>query len=166
MENAPATERLEAFRNVMGARRLPVPPEYLAYGDHEWTEASAQQAVAELMRVAAPPTAIIAAGDTLALGALRQLRADQYEVGTEIALVSFDDPVSSDLLDPPMTALRRHDRELGEISARTLLNALEVRKSGLAPRTEHPTETRVPLDLIVRRSCGCAPEALGSEPPP
>ncbi|MFJ6894455.1 LacI family DNA-binding transcriptional regulator [Streptomyces hokutonensis] len=166
MENAPATERLEAFRNVMGARRLPVPPEYLAYGDHEWTEASAQQAVAELMRVAEPPTAVIAAGDTLALGALRQLRADQYKVGTDIALVSFDDPVSSDLLDPPMTALRRHDRELGEISARMLLDALEGRKSGVAPKTEHPTETRVPLDLIVRRSCGCAPETPESEPPP
>ncbi|MEU1520312.1 LacI family DNA-binding transcriptional regulator [Streptomyces sp. NPDC005811] len=166
LENAPATERLEAFRNVMGRLRLPVPPEYLAYGDYEWTEASAQRAVAELMRVEEPPTAIVAAGDTLALGALRQLRADQHEVGEEIALVSFDDPVSSDLLDPPMTALGRHDRELGEVGARMLLDALDAGKSGVAPKTAPRTETRVPLDLIVRRSCGCAPEALEAEQPP
>lgn len=166
LENAPATERLEAFRNVMGRLRLPVPPEYLAYGDYEWTEASAQRAVAELMRLDEPPTAIVAAGDTLALGALRQLRAGRHRVGTEIALVSFDDPVSSDLLDPPMTALGRHDRELGEIGARMLLDALAAGKPGAAPRTESPTETRVPLDLIVRRSCGCAPEPPESEQSP
>ncbi|WP_329316381.1 LacI family DNA-binding transcriptional regulator [Streptomyces sp. NBC_01262] len=165
MENAPATERLEAFRNVMGRLRLPVPPEYLAYGDYEWTEASAQRAVAELMRLDQPPTAIVAAGDTLALGALRQLRAARHKVGTEIALVSFDDPVSSDLLDPPMTALGRHDRELGEIGARMLLDAIDAGKSGTAPKTG-TTEIRVPLDLIVRRSCGCAPEPPESEPSP
>jgi DNA-binding LacI/PurR family transcriptional regulator len=166
LENAPATERLEAFRNAMGRLRLPVPPEYLAYGDYEWTEASGQRAVAGLMRLDEPPTAIVAAGDTLALGALRQLRAGRHAVGTEIALVSFDDPVSSDLLDPPMTALGRHDRELGEIGARMLLDALGTGKSGAAPKTDPFTEVRVPLDLIVRRSCGCAPDPLESEHSP
>lgn len=163
LEHAPATERLEAFRTTMGTLRLPVPPEYLAFGDYEWTERSAQRAVSDLMRLDEPPTAIVAAGDTLALGALRELRSSRYRVGTDIALVSFDDPVSSDLLDPPMTALARHDRELGEISARMLLEALGSgrRQTDSSQRKQEPgrpTEVRVPLDLIIRRSCGCANE--------
>ena len=157
LEHAPATERLDAFRTAMGILRLPVPPEYLAFADYGWTEASAGRAVAELLRVDDPPTAIVAAGDTLALGALRQLRAERRRVGTDIALVSFDDPVSSDLLDPPMTALARHDRELGQIGAQLLLDALNAGKSpdgeALAPGAG---KVRVPPDLITRRSCGCA----------
>ena len=107
-----------------------------------------------------PPTAIVAAGDTLALGALRQLRRAQLQVGTDIALVSFDDPVSGDLLEPPMTALVRHDRELGEISARMLLDELDAAREGpgaagsqrdrtapgrgqASPRVDHPPQLRL-----------------------
>jgi len=157
LEHAPATERLDAFRNAMGTLRLPVPPEYLAFGDYEWTEASGQEAVAGLMQLAEPPTAIVAASDTLALGALRQLRSGHHRVGADVALVSFDDPVSSDLLDPPMTALARHDRELGEVAARMLLGALKPGKAP-EPATNQATEIRLPLELIVRRSCGCDAE--------
>ena len=157
----PATERLEGFRTAMGTLRLPVPPEYLAFGDYEWTESSAEEAVGALMALDEPPTAIVAAGDTLALGALRQLRRAQLQVGTDIALVSFDDPVSGDLLEPPMTALVRHDRELGEISARLLLDELDAARegSGLAGSQRdrpRPAEVRLPPELIIRRSCGCA----------
>lgn len=163
LEHAPATERLEAFRQAMGTLRLPVPPEYLAFGDYEWTEASAQQAVAGLMQLAEPPTAIVAASDTLALGALRELRSGHHRVGTDVAVVSFDDPVSSDLLDPPMTALARHDRELGEVAARMLLAALKPGKASADaaqpdPATNQATEIRLPLELIIRRSCGCDAE--------
>ena len=161
IEHGPGTERLEGFRNAMGTLRLPVPPEYLAFGDYEWTESSAEQAVSELMALDEPPTAIVAAGDTLALGALRQLRRARRQVGSDVALVSFDDPVSGDLLEPPMTALVRHDRELGEISARLLLDELEAAREGAGadgsqrdrPR---PAEVRLPPELIIRRSCGCA----------
>ena len=161
LEHGPGTERLEGFRAAMGTLRLPVPPEYLAFGDYEWTESSAEEAVAALMALDEPPTAIVAAGDTLALGALRQLRRSQLRVGTDIALVSFDDPVSGDLLEPPMTALVRHDRELGEISARLLLDELDAAREGPgAPGSQRdrtrPAEVRLPPELIIRRSCGCA----------
>ncbi len=109
------------------------------------------------MQLAEPPTAIVAASDTLALGALRQLRSGHHRVGADVALVSFDDPVSSDLLDPPMTALARHDRELGEVAARMLLGALKPGKAP-EPATNQATEIRLPLELIVRRSCGCDAE--------
>jgi DNA-binding LacI/PurR family transcriptional regulator len=160
LEHAPATERLEGFRTAMGTLRLAVPPEYLAFGDYEWTESSAQEAVEALMALDQPPTAIVAAGDTLALGALRQLRRARLQVGTDIALVSFDDPVSGDLLEPPMTALVRHDRQLGEISARMLLDELDAAREGPGPAGSRrdrppPAEVRLPPELIIRRSCGC-----------
>ena len=150
LEYGPANERLEAFRFAMGSLMLPVIPRYLVAGDYEWSEASAEQAVSELLALPDPPTAIVAAGDTLALGALRAIRRAGLDVPGDIALVSFDDPVSGDLLTPGMTALGRHDRELGELGARMLLDAL----SG-GPSPAQPGAVRVPLELIVRGTCGC-----------
>lgn len=153
LEYIPATERLEAFRVAMGRLRLPVVPEYVVCGDYEWSEASAEAAVAELLGLGQPPTAIVAAGDTLALGALRELRRQGKSIPDDVALVSFDDPVSGDLLTPPITALARHDRELGELGGRLLLDELRGPKTGR--RANAPTEIRVPLELVVRASCGC-----------
>jgi len=149
LEHGSATERLEAFRFAMGTLRLPVVPEYLAAGDHAWSDVSAGRAVRGLMESAEPPAAIVAASDTLALGALRELRRMGCGVPGDVALVCFDDPVDGDLLDPPMTALGRHYGELGELAAGVLLDALRGGDG------DAPVEIRVPLELVVRASCGC-----------
>ena len=150
LEHGPANERLEAFRHAMGRARLPVIPEYLASGDYQWSQDSAEQAARELMALDEPPTAIVAASDTLALGALRGIRRSGRGVPADVALVSFDDPVSGDLLTPGMTALARHDRELGELGARLLLDAVSGKR-----KSAEAAEVRVPLELIVRGTCGC-----------
>jgi DNA-binding LacI/PurR family transcriptional regulator len=149
LEHGSATERLEAFRFAMGTLRLPVAPEYLAAGDHAWSDASGGEAARALMELDTPPTAIVAASDTLALGALRELRRMGRRVPADVALVCFDDPIDGDLLDPSMTALARHYRDLGELAAGVLLDALRGGSNGT------PAEIRVPLELVVRASCGC-----------
>ena len=68
---------------------------------------------------------------------------------SDVALVSFDEPVSADLLDPPITSLDRHDRELGRLAAEALLRALARRRRPAGRRCAcRPA-------LSVRRSCGC-----------
>jgi LacI family transcriptional regulator len=150
LEHGSATERLEAFRFAMGTLRLPVVPEYLVAGDHAWSDVSGGEAARALMELPEPPTAIVAASDTLALGSLRALRRARRGVPADVALVCFDDPLDGDLLDPPITALGRHYRELGELAAGILLEALRGASNGT------PAEIRVPLELVVRSSCGCS----------
>jgi LacI family transcriptional regulator len=122
----------------------------VAMADHLWSQASGNAAARALMALDEPPTAILAASDTLALGVLRALRELGRSVPDEVALVCFDDPLDGDLIEPPITALGRHYRELGELAAGVLLDGLRGSASG------DPVELRVPLDLLVRRSCGCA----------
>jgi DNA-binding LacI/PurR family transcriptional regulator len=150
LENGSGTERLEAFRHAMGVARLPVVPEYVAMADHVWSQASGDAAARVLMALDEPPTAILAASDTIALGVLRALRELGRAVPADVALVCFDDPLDGDLIDPPITALVRHYRELGELAAGVLLDGLRGSSHGT------PVELRVPLDLVVRRSCGCS----------
>jgi LacI family transcriptional regulator len=141
-------ERLEAFRAAVGRAGLPLPPEYLRTSEPASFEEDARVAARELMALAQPPTAMVGGSDTLATGLLRGLREGGHRVPEDVALVSFDEPVSADLLDPPMTCLDRHDRDLGRIAAEALLRAL-------AGDDGPPGTVRVPAALSVRRSCGC-----------
>jgi DNA-binding LacI/PurR family transcriptional regulator len=143
-----ATERRDAFLGALRARGIEAGDDDVRLGDTAWSEAGAERAMRDHLARAEPPTAVVAAGDTLAVGALRALRAAGLEVPRDVALVSFDDPVYGDLLDPPVTALTRHARDLGERAARVLLRTLSGENG-------EPAEIRVLPELIVRRSCGC-----------
>jgi DNA-binding LacI/PurR family transcriptional regulator len=152
-------ERLEAFRAAVGRAGLPLPPEYVRTSDPARFEEDARSVARELMELEHPPTAVVGGADQLATGLLRGLREGGRRVPEDVALVSFDEPVSADLLDPPMTSLDRHDRDLGRIAAEALLRSL--RGEDVTPET-----VRVPLALSVRRSCGCdggRREGLGQE---
>ena len=87
------------------------------------------------------------------MGMLQAARARDVRVPEDLAVVSFDEPPYADLLEPPMTSLDRHDREMGRRAADLLLGAL----NGLGPAARADAGVqRVPLALRVRRSCGCA----------
>ena len=142
-------ERLEGFHASVASADLTVRPEYVRLGDQAWSPASGERAMRELLDLDEPPTAIVTASDTLAFGAIEAIRARSRRIPDDIALVSFDDPLFGDLLDPPVTALARNERELGELAASLLLHALQTGARAA------PAEVRLPVELIVRRSCGC-----------
>jgi DNA-binding LacI/PurR family transcriptional regulator len=141
-------ERLEAFRAAVGRAGLPLPPEYVRTSEAASSEDDGRAAARELMALERPPTAIVGGSDQLATGLLRGLRDAGRRVPDDVALVSFDEPVAADLLDPPLTSLDRHDRELGRIAAEALLRTLSGDDAS-------PGTVRVPAALSVRRSCGC-----------
>lgn len=141
-------ERLDAFHATLSRAWLAVPPEYVRMDDTVmWDEQSGARATAALMALETPPTAIVAATDVLASGALHALRTLGKRVPDDVALVSFNDPPLGDLLEPPITALSVPGREMGAQAARLLLEQLE--------QPQPPEEIRIPVELLVRRSCGC-----------
>jgi DNA-binding LacI/PurR family transcriptional regulator len=70
-----------------------------------------------------------------------------------MALACFDEPAAGALLDPPLTTLVSRDRDMGELAASLVLRAL-------ADPDAEPVDVRLPMELAVRRSCGCG---AGSE---
>jgi LacI family transcriptional regulator len=146
-----ARERLEGFRAAAGRAGLPLPPDYIRFAD-PLHGASARDAGIALLELDERPTAVVAGTDTLAMGMLQAARACGVRVPEELAVVSFDEPPYADLLEPPMTSLDRHDHEMGRRAAGLLLGALD----GSEPALEGGSAVlRVPLELRVRRSCGC-----------
>jgi DNA-binding LacI/PurR family transcriptional regulator len=142
-------ERLEGFRIAVGVHGADLSPAYVEIADTSWSPASGAAAAERLLALAEPPTAIVASGDTLALGVMGACRDAGLRVPDDMALVTFDDPVFGGLLDPPVTALRRGDLELGRAAAKLLLGALRT------GQVDGDAEVRIPVELVVRRSCGC-----------
>jgi LacI family transcriptional regulator len=143
-------ERLEGFRQAARRLGLDGASAPIELADAAWSPWSAAAAMERLLALDEPPTAVVTSGDTLALGAMSACRAAGLHLPDDMALVSFDDPVFGDLLDPPLTALARSDAAMGGLAASLLLHALDG--DTLGP----PTEVRLPVELVVRRSCGCA----------
>lgn len=142
-------ERLDGYRAAVAELGLVAHDGYVQFAEATWSAYSGAAATERLLALDEPPTAIVTSGESLALGALSACRTHGRRVPADVALVCFDDPPFGDLLDPPLTALGRNEEEMGRLAASLLLHALQ----STAPPP--PAEVRLPLELVVRRSCGC-----------
>jgi LacI family transcriptional regulator len=100
-------------------------------------------------------TAVIAATDVLAYGALTAFASLGVTVPDEVSLGSFDDLPFSEITSPPLTTVRLSAFDLGHTSA-TILREL------IADDRKAPTTTALPTSLVPRRSLG---PAAGKLPP-
>jgi LacI family transcriptional regulator len=140
------SERLAGYRQGMLGCGLPVDQRWVRAGD--WTVAAGQVETRALLHLPEPPTAIISADAAMTLGALAQLRESGVQVPDEVAICCFDEPAGGALLDPPLTTLVSRDREIGALAASLVLRSIEDAHAA-------PADVRIPLDLAIRRSCGC-----------
>jgi LacI family transcriptional regulator len=116
-----AGARLEGFRRAHAAAGVGVDPALEVMG-LRWEE-PAREAVAALLALADPPTAIFAGRNSLAIGAVRALR----DAGRtrDVALVGFDDFPLADVLEPGLTVMRQDVRRIGAEVAKTLFARLD-----------------------------------------
>ena len=110
-----------------------------------------------LLSAAHPPTAIVAASDNLALGAIRAARSRGIRVPDDVAIVSFDDPVYADLFDPPITALANTDLHIGELAATLLLHAMQTGATDLPLRFGYRPNSSCGAPAVVQRLAACRP---------
>ena len=111
-----------------------------------FTEAGGYAATEELLALAARPTAIFAADDLLAFGAMAALRDADLRIPEDVALIGFDDIPAARLVCPPLTTIAQHPERLGARAAELLLERLA---GGGPPEGRH---VEMPFDLIVRQS--------------
>lgn len=109
-----------------------------------YAQAAVQQALASGMQF----TALVAADDDHAIGALAALTQAGLRVPEDVAVIGFDDTPESQATEPPLSTVRQRFDEQSRIAVRLLIDQLQ----GQAARD---AEMRSPTALIVRRSCGC-----------
>jgi LacI family transcriptional regulator len=139
-------DRLEGYRQAMEAHRLPVSDSLIVEGD--FSEESGMAAARRLLSVGV--TAIFAASDIMAVGALKVIREAGLRVPQDVALVGFDDMPIAAALQPALTTVRQPVEQMGAMAADLLLGLLDCPPVGRPP----PQVLILPTKLIVRESCG------------
>ncbi len=84
-------------------------------------------------------TAIFFSNDQMAVGGMRALFEEGYNIPEDISILGFDDDVYAKFLNPPLTTIKQPRRELGEMAARLIIERIEGKGSRVARRIILPT---------------------------
>jgi DNA-binding LacI/PurR family transcriptional regulator len=116
-------ERFRGYRDALEGAGIEPSPELEVF-EGPWDASTGVQHAQHVMSLDDPPSAIMAANDLLALGAIRALHDLGRRIPEDVAVSGFDDFEFSAFLDPPLTSLRVPGYEMGRIAAHLLIDEL------------------------------------------
>jgi DNA-binding LacI/PurR family transcriptional regulator len=116
--------RREGWQDALLAHGIPVSDDLLLSVD-DWVPDLATRSVAERVRRRGLDfTAILAAGDSLAAGAMVAVQQLGYAVPGDVSVMGIDDLPQASFLTPPLTSMHVPKREIGMVALDLLRDAL------------------------------------------
>ncbi len=139
-----ANNRLEGYKFALEKHQIEYHEELVEEGDFRIK--GGYQAMKKFLELPEPPTAIFAANDLLALGAMQAIQKKKYNIPEDFCIIGFDDIRLASFVYPPLTTIRQPMLEMGALAVKMLLKIIEEgefnqRKIVLKPK------------LIIRESC-------------
>lgn len=154
--------RFRAYGDALVDHSIPFAAE-LVSGPTNWERSDGPVAVREFLderglRAGDDIQAVISVGDDMACGVLETLQARGIRVPEDVAVTGFNDDDEGRAILPALTTVRQPVERMAHAAVTTLLALLH----GLAV----PDVVTLPLDLVVRRSCGClSPDVIEAAAP-
>lgn len=139
-----ARRRLEAFKASIRQLFPDVP--VLVFNGNFKIEGG-RRAASEILATqsAELPTAVVAANDLTAIGAIHEFEANGLDIPRDISIIGFDNIAFSALTKPALTTINLPLNELGRRAVEVLLRSIDK-------PTEEGQEIRIPTNLIIRQS--------------
>jgi LacI family transcriptional regulator len=109
-----------------------------------------RDAAARMLDMDAPPSAVFATSDEIALGLMEVARARGIAVPAMLSIVAFDDIGPLHLLDPPLSAIRQPVAAMGRCGVALLVAALRGEDTPRLP-------ARLAVELVERASVVAPP---------
>lgn len=149
--------RRQGYLDAISEAGVDVDPVLVRDGD--FSQKSGAKAMAELLSLRKPPTAVFCANDLSAHGAIQSAISMGRSVPNDIAVVGYDDTWFSTMTNPALTTVNMATEEMGARAARLLISQIENR-----PTTER--QPVLPVSLTIRVSCGAAQHEFPSTKKP
>jgi DNA-binding LacI/PurR family transcriptional regulator len=137
---AATARRIAGWRGALKDAGAAEPP--VVHGD--WTPRSGYEAATELLHHGGV-TAIFAANDQMAIGAIRAVERAGLRVPQDVSVVGFDDAPEAEFLSTPLTTVRQDFAEVTRLAVHRLVRTIE----GRPPAERHRL---VPAQLVIRES--------------
>jgi LacI family transcriptional regulator len=156
ISNAPLSysgtlERFAGYRLALSEHSLPHDPSLVETA--AFLPEAGLAAMQHLLDLPEQPSAVFAASDVVALGAMSAIHRAGLRIPDDMAIVGFDDIFLAAHAYPPLTTVRVPAYGLGWTAAEVLLALIEGK--------EKVSSVTLETDLVIRDSCG-AKHAAGS----
>jgi len=145
-----SNDRTNGYRAALASHGLPFDTCLLAKGGYKFDDG--KRAALELFDCQAPPTAIFAYNDLMAIGAIHAAKERGLRIPQDISIVGFDDIPGAAFTFPPLTTICQPKLEMGRKSAELLIASING-------ETEEDQDISVKMDvkLVIRQTTGPAP---------
>lgn len=141
-----AHSRLSGYRNELQKLGIFLDPSLVRSGD--WESDSGYTAAGALLGISDPPTAVFAANDLMALGAIYAFQDAGLKVPHDMAVVGYDNREFTRIFRPQITTVDMPVYAMGQRAAQLLVDQIMG--------AEAVDEVKIMGRLIVRETCGAA----------
>ncbi len=137
--------RREGYLHGMEEAGLEIDPALMTTGD--LTQRGGYEKTLQLLSLPHPPSAIAAANDLMALGAISAAQSQGLEVSRDLAITGFDNIPLAETSHPPLTTVHQPIYRIGNLVCEMLVEVIK----GVQPR---PESVLLKPSLVIRESCG------------
>lgn len=140
-----AIDRMDGYVKALDKNKIEKKDNYVKYGD--FGRDSAIKATKELIRLKTPPTAIFAASDEMAVGAIQVAIESGVNVPGDLSVIGFDDnPLALSFSPVSVTTIRQPLHEMAMVATETLQKIITKKAKG-------NKKIQLQCELIKRSSC-------------
>jgi hypothetical protein len=146
VHNEEADARFEAYRAALESHGLPFDPQRVFEGD--FSPDAGRHAIIEFLdRRHVEFDALVGANDYMTIEAMAELQRRGIATPGKVSIGGFDDVRHAFCTRPPLTTVRQPLRDVARLAVENVL--------AMAKGTPGMPVTRLPTEVVVRRSCGC-----------
>lgn len=144
VDMAVGQDRFDGYLAALNAAGIPDRPELVAHGD--FSQASGDRAMRELLAAAPDLDAVFAASDLMALGAIQALQEAGRRIPDDVAVIGFEDSPAAARSVPPLSSVHQPLEEFAPEMVGLLLSQLA------GDRSAGPATVLLPTSLIARET--------------
>lgn len=152
-----ADQRLTGYRQTLLDHHLPYDETLVQYFTPTHPAQSAYDLTLNFIAMAARPSAVFAANDEAAIGAMAAIQDHGLRVPEDMAVISIDNLELSRMVRPALTTVSIPTQTIASYAVQFL-----VAQRNFPGR--HPAAMVLPIELIVRESCGANRPAIPGDP--
>ncbi|MBN2222397.1 MAG: LacI family DNA-binding transcriptional regulator [Vallitaleaceae bacterium] len=138
-------ERKRAYQDAMNYHDLPVIEEYMINGGY-FDFRYGKKAMEALLELTEPPTAVFAAGDIMALGAMKACYERHIRIPEDLSIIGFDNVKMLEWITPALTTVAQDVVEIGRACCEILMDSIKEKE-------KKPVKRIVKTFIVERESC-------------
>ncbi len=132
---------------IKALKKHHVPVEESLIRDTHFTIEDGRAATKELLSLSPPPSAIFSSGGVSTAGVLLEIKEQQVRIPDNVSVISFDDHIWAQLLDPPLTVVAQPIADIGREATQLVIQLIQ------GWRKMKPRKVVLEPTLIIRKSC-------------